>query len=247
MDYQYIFLGVLAGIFAGIINIISGSGSAITLSFLAFLGIPLDIANGTNRIGVFTQGLKGTHSFYNKGELKLNDSWLLISLITIGAIGGTCTAIYISAEQFNVILGFLFCFLFLILLFEPQKKIKNLPKFKSILPWLMIPIGFYGGFIQIATGLFILATIQAVTGKTLREINPLKVFLILIINVPAIAIFAYHHKINWELGIALAVGQYIGAVIGVRINSTSKNIEPALKYLLLALVAISIAKFWGFI
>jgi uncharacterized membrane protein YfcA len=245
MDWTTIVLGIGGGFAAGVINIISGSGSVITLSLMAFCNVPMDVANGTNRIGILANGIKGSHAFKKKGELHLEDSWKIIILCLIGAIGGIVTALYISPEAFNFSLGIIFSLLLLTLIFEPQKHLKENKKIIKYIPWLMIPIGFYGGFIQVATGIFLLSVLHIISGKPLKEINPLKVVIIMLFNIPAIAIFAIGGKINWALGISLAIGQYLGAVVGVRINSSTKNIEPALRYLLIVLVVFSIAKFWG--
>ncbi|MFT6745972.1 MAG: putative membrane protein YfcA [Glaciecola sp.] len=245
MDLSTIIIGVAGGFAAGVINIISGSGSIITLSLMAFCNVPLDVANGTNRIGILANGIKGTHAFKKKGELHLEDSWKIILLCMTGAIGGIITALYISPEAFSFSLGIIFSLLLLILIFEPHKRLKENKKTIKFIPWLMIPIGFYGGFIQVATGIFLLTVLHIVSGKPLKEINPLKVFMIMLFNIPAILIFAMGGKINWALGISLAVGQYFGAIVGVKINTSNKNIEPAIRYLLITLVIVSIAKFWG--
>jgi uncharacterized protein len=245
MDWSTIILGIAGGFVAGVINIISGSGSIITLSLMAFFNVPMDIANGTNRIGILVHGIKGSHSFKKKGELHLDDNWKMILFCMAGAIGGIFTALYISPEGFNFLLGVIFSLLLIIIIFEPHKALKENKKIIKYIPWLMIPIGFYGGFVQVATGIFLLTVLHIVSGKTLKEINPLKVFIIMLFNIPAIIIFAMGGKINWALGISLAVGQYFGAILGVKINSSNKNIEPALRYLLISLVVVSIAKFWG--
>jgi len=245
MDWSSIILGIVGGFAAGIINTISGSGSIITLSLMAFLNIPMDIANGTNRIGILTQGLKSSHSFNRRGELHIGDSWKIILFCMAGAIGGIVTALYISPEGFSFILGIIFSILLVIMVFEPHKALKENKKIIKYIPWLMIPIGFYGGFVQVATGIFILTILSIISGKSLKEINPLKVFIIMLFNVPAIIIFAMAGKIYWALGISLAIGQYFGAIIGVKINSSNKNIEPFLRYLLIGLMVIAIAKFWG--
>jgi len=52
-------LTILAGFLAGIINTLAGSGSVVTLAMLSLLGLPSNIANGTNRIGVLFQSFIG--------------------------------------------------------------------------------------------------------------------------------------------------------------------------------------------
>ena len=245
MDWSTVILGIAGGFAAGIINIISGSGSIITLSLMAFFNVPMDVANGTNRIGILVHGIKGSHAFKKKGELHLEDSWKIIIFCMVGAIGGIVTALYISPEAFSFSLGIIFFLLLLVIIFEPHKRLKENKKIIKYIPWLMIPIGFYGGFIQVATGIFLLTVLHIISGKSLKEINPLKVFIIMLFNIPAIIIFAMGGKINWALGISLAIGQYFGAIVGVKINTSKRNIEPGLRYLLIVLVVLSIAKFWG--
>ena len=41
------------GFLAGIINTLAGGGSNLTLPALMVMGMPADIANATNRVGVF--------------------------------------------------------------------------------------------------------------------------------------------------------------------------------------------------
>ncbi len=50
-------LAIAAGVLAGIINTLAGSGSTITLPMLVFLGVPAHEANATNRIGVALQNI----------------------------------------------------------------------------------------------------------------------------------------------------------------------------------------------
>jgi len=60
---------IAAGLFAGFVNTLAGSGSLITLPLLMFLGLPANIANGTNRIGVFVQSLVSSISFKSRNSI----------------------------------------------------------------------------------------------------------------------------------------------------------------------------------
>jgi len=59
-----ILLCIAAGLFAGVLNTIAGSGSVVTLSLLSFLGLPANIANGTNRIGLLFQSSASSLKFF---------------------------------------------------------------------------------------------------------------------------------------------------------------------------------------
>lgn len=63
----YIILAVIAvGFLAGFINTLAGSGSLLTLPLLMFLGLPANVANGTNRIGILFQSIVASGSFKQK-------------------------------------------------------------------------------------------------------------------------------------------------------------------------------------
>ncbi|HDS07718.1 MAG TPA: sulfite exporter TauE/SafE family protein, partial [Bacteroides sp.] len=50
----YAYIAVVAiGVLAGIINTLAAGGSLITLPLLMALGLPPNVANGTNRIAIF--------------------------------------------------------------------------------------------------------------------------------------------------------------------------------------------------
>jgi len=237
-------LCILAGISAGIINTLAGSGSIITLSLLSFLGLPVQIANGTNRIGLFFQSTTSSYKFYKQGELSLKGKFWLLFFSVSGAVIGVLTASNLDGNQFENIVGFIFCVLFFVVLFKPQKYIKSFDILTKILPLIFGFIGFYAGFIQAGAGIFMLAVLHAVWGKSFTELNPLKVFIILIINLIALIGYSIANQVNWGFGISLGIGQIIGALIGVRLNKLKNNIEPIIRLLLLGLILISISKFW---
>lgn len=244
---QDILLCIVAGLSAGIINTLAGSGSIITLSLLSFLGLPANIANGTNRIGLLFQSSASSFKFYKQGELSLRNRIVLLIVTVLGSILGVVTASKLSASNFENILGGIFVLLFFIVLFKPQKYLRNSSILGKYLPLIFGFIGFYAGFIQAGAGVFMLAIMHSVWGKPLTELNPLKVFIILLVNIVALIGFAWAGQIDWQFGFALAAGQLIGGLIGVRLNNFKKSIEPLIKIVLLLLIVLSIVKFWKLI
>ena len=245
IEIKNILLCVLAGISAGIINTIAGSGSIITLSLLSFLGLPVQVANGTNRIGLLFQSSTSSFQFYKQGELSLRGKFWLLIFSVFGALLGVLTASHIDAFMFQRVVGFLFCLLFFVVLFKPQQYIKVSETLKKLVPFIFGVIGFYAGFIQAGAGVFMLAVLNAVWSKSFSAINPLKVFIIFLINVIALIGYAIADQVNWGFGVSLGVGQIIGALIGVRLNNLINNIESVIRLLLLVLIVVSILKFWN--
>ena len=66
MEWYYALALIGIGILTGFINILAGGGSALTLPMLMFLGLPANIANGTNRIAILMQSIVVTNTFYRK-------------------------------------------------------------------------------------------------------------------------------------------------------------------------------------
>jgi len=66
MEYGPVLFALLAflGLIAGGINTLAGGGSNLTLPMLMVLGLPPDVANGTNRVGVILQGVVAVRGFH---------------------------------------------------------------------------------------------------------------------------------------------------------------------------------------
>ena len=65
METSHYIIAVLGGAFAGVINTLAGNGSAITLTILTeLLGLPGNMANGTNRVGIIAQSAASNYTFY---------------------------------------------------------------------------------------------------------------------------------------------------------------------------------------
>ena len=152
-------VAIFGGFLAGIINTLAGNGSAITLSILTeMLGLPGNMANGTNRVGILAQGISSTYAFHKNKKLDISRGKDIIILTFIGAIIGVIAAISVSNEQFKFVFKFLMVLMFFVILIKPSRWFKetdltyNLPKIISIPVFLIL--GFYGGFIQMGMGVF---------------------------------------------------------------------------------------------
>jgi uncharacterized membrane protein YfcA len=244
-DITYHFLFVIIGIFAGIINILAGSGSILTLGIMSLLGVPTDVANGTNRIGIVLFGLSGTYQFNKKRSLDIKLSFPFVLLSLFGAFFGTLTALRLSKDSFDFILGCIFFFLFFVVLLKPEEKISNnfkLPNF--IIKIGIFFIGFYAGFIQVGAGVILLIVLKILLKKNYTNLNPIKLIVITSANVLALILFTNGGLINWEIGISLAIGQIIGSFYGVKLNQSDLNINSIIQASLLVLITLSVLKFW---
>lgn len=223
MALTQILLLILLGLLSGFINIFAGGGSMLVVPFLIFLGLPANVANATNRVAILLQNIVSTSTFKQKKILNFKTDYKLLIPVCLGSIIGAFTAIDIQENILKKIIGGLLIVLFFMILLNPDSWIKtNIKQAKAknpILRFLIFSgIGFYGGFIQIGVGFFMLAGLVLGCGFDLLKANALKVFLILSYTTITLIIFSHHGLIDWQTGLILSCGNMAGAWIGTRLS-----------------------------
>ncbi|MEO1449152.1 MAG: sulfite exporter TauE/SafE family protein [Bacteroidota bacterium] len=244
-----LFIG--AGIFTGVINTLAGSGSLITLPIFIFIcGLPADVANGTNRIGVFMQSLIGIRGFQKQGQLPTAGLGWLLGPMILGAIIGAQLATQLDKTTMNYVIGGLMVFMLLVLLVNPKRWIREsafdpTQLKKPLTLGIFFLVGLYGGFIQAGVGLFLLAGLVLLAKYDLKQANAIKLLAVAVFSIPAIIIFWQNKQIVWGFGIMMGIYQSIGAYLGVKIVSRVPNTSAWIHKLLILIVIVSASKFLG--
>lgn len=244
MSIWILLAGLLGGMLAGIVNTLAGNGSAITLSFLIFLGLPADVANGTNRIGILAQCSAASFTFYRQGNLRLSENLPFIICMLLGSIAGFAATFLFTPEGFELVIGYLMLFLLLTLLVKPSRWIQpaqtnNLPNW---LKWfLFFLMGVYGGFIQMGFGIFFLALGVLLMRLDMLRSNVLKSFGVAVYTILIIILFASFGLIHWQLGLLLAIGQAFGGYLAAHFAGTFPAANIIIHRLLVAIILVSSA------
>ena len=244
---EYIELLILfgVGIVAGVINVMAGGGSSLTLPALIFLGLDSATANGTNRVGILIQSLFATLSFRKEKISGLNLSLRLAALTIPGAVLGALIAVRISDKWFEVILGIIMIGVIISMLIPQTKNIVTTAEGKKT--WLVYPvmfaIGFYGGFIQVGVGFLIMAALYHLMRMNLVFVNMHKVFITLLFTIPALIIFMWTDNVDWILGLALAAGNGLGGWWAARISV--RGGEKIIRYVMIVAIFIITLKLFG--
>ena len=89
---------------AGFINVLSAGGSMLTLPLLMFLGLPPQVANGTNRVAITLQSITAVGSFYRMGHGNLVVSLHLAIPAVLGSLVGAWVATWVSDTVFEWVL-----------------------------------------------------------------------------------------------------------------------------------------------
>jgi len=248
MDVYLVLLTLIAGFFAGFINTLAGSGSTISLSLLMFLGMPANVANGTNRLMILLSSIVGVASFKQQGAIKRRENYRITIPSIAGALLGAVLAVSIDERIMTRIIGVLMVFLFFVVVYKPEKWVKvSNPDHTIKLNWsqnlVMFCIGFYGGFIQLGVGVFLLAGLVLSVGYDLIKANVLKILIVLVYTLFILPVFLWKGQINFSIGLILAAGSMVGAYLASRFAVSWG--PKFVRYILLIVILISAIKFLG--
>ncbi|RXJ73603.1 permease [Veronia nyctiphanis] len=222
VSFAFSILLLFLGFIAGIINTLAGGGSNLTIPALIVLGLPADVANATNRVGVLMQSVSGVAGFRHHNKLDTSQLIpILIPTIIGGLLGATAVTWLPEAWIKPALLGTMLLMATIILL-KPQtvmpdagtevKKVTETP-----MSWLGLGIaGFYGGFVQAGVGFVLLAALCGTLRYDLVRGNALKVVCALAFTAVSMVVFIADDLILWLPGILLAIGSMFGAWIAVK-------------------------------
>jgi len=220
--YHFVLL-IGTGFAVGFINTVAGGGSLLSLPVLIFLGLPPAVANGTNRVAIVIQAALAVAGFKSKGVSTAPFNIYLGIAALFGAIIGAKIAVDINEETFNKVLAGIMIAVVLIILFKPKMKIAEMQeRITGKYLWLGIAafflFGIYGGFINAGLGFIIILFLHYINHMTLVRSNATKVAVVLIYTLAALAVFVFNDKVNWKVGLILAIGNGSGAFIASRVS-----------------------------
>lgn len=243
-------LAIFGGLLAGVINTLAGSGSAVTLPLLVFLGLDANMANGTNRVGIIFQSLIAVRKFKTSGNLQTKGiAWLVVPAV-IGAVIGALAATELNEESMNFALGVLMVFLLFLVLANPKKWLAEAMPDPSKLKsprnvFLMFLVGIHGGFVQAGVGIMLLAVLVLGAGYSLVRANGVKLVIVFCFAVPALLLFAWNGQVNWFWGCLVAIGQSIGGWVGATFAVGYPQANVWIRRLLIVVILMAMVKFFG--
>lgn len=250
MEWYHYVIALVGSALAGGINTLAGNGSAITLTILTeLIGLPGNMANATNRIGIFTQSAAGFYVFRKNGRLDFSRTWYYILFMVIGSLAGIWVAIRISNEQFISVFRFLMVFMLFVILIKPERWLRATDTSHQAPLWIVIPsalaLGFYGGFIQMGMGIFFLAAMVLGARYSLTDANAVKITVAGIYTFIAILVFMSQGLIRWEIGLVMAVGQSAGGYFTAQYATRSEKANLVAHRVLVIMVILAVIKLFN--
>ncbi len=239
---------IAAGFACGFINVIAGSGSLVTLPLLIFLGLPANVANGTNRVAILMQNIVSVSTFHKNKLLNVKHGLYLAVPAILGGIIGAQIAVDLSEETMHRVIGGLMAVMLVVIVLRPKRWIKSRMEMDSSKLTLMqvvvfFVIGIYGGFIQAGVGIFLLMGLLLSVGYDELHANPVKLLIVLCYTVPALLIFILYDQVIWTVGLILGIGNMLGAYTAVKLSIKKGN--PFIRWILIIVVSFSAVKLLG--
>lgn len=220
----------------------------LSIPLLMFLGLPANVANGTNRVAILFQNIIGVNTFRQKKVLNLTSDFRLVLPALVGSVIGALVAVEINVQLLEKIIAGLMVLMLLLVVLKPgawmaERAGNKHPKPSVWQYFLFFFIGLYGGFIQMGVGFFLLAGLVLGCGHNLVKSNAIKVYIVLVYTIFTIGIFMFYGQVDWIAGLILAAGNMAGAWLGA--HFTIRGGAKYVRYVLMAALLIVILNLFG--
>lgn len=234
-----------AGMGAGFINTMAGGGSLLTLPALMLLGLPADVANGTNRLSVLTQSASGVWLFNREGKLDHAAIVPVLAPTVLGsAVGASGASIAPEWLLEPMMLAIMIAVAVLMAVSGPPIHDDTAPPKKlGRSAWLgLFGAGLYGGFIQAGVGFVLLAVLSKGMSFDLLRANALKLVCTMMFGVVALIVFTLAGQVRWGPAAVLALSTVGGSQLGVRF---ALKVNPkVIRWMIVVCVVASCIAIW---
>jgi len=243
--FQLATLGA-AGLAGGFVNTLAGGGSLVTLPALLLLGLPADVANATNRVGVLAQSVVAARGLGRDPRLAASAKVRVLLPALAGALAGAWLAARTPPDTLKPLLLATLVAVAFLMAWKPDLLVANAaeapldPRDHPLgIPGLFL-IGAWGGFLQVGVGIFLLLFLGAALRYDLLLGNALKSLVVAALTVVALAVFVAAGQVQWLPGLLMAAAMVAGARLGVRF-ARARGQDAIRKVLFIAVLASCLA------
>ncbi len=237
---------VAAGIAAGAINTVVGSGTLITFPVLIALGYAPLIANVSNNIGLVPGAVAGSIGYRRELEGQRRRVLSLGAVSVAGGLGGAALLLALPASTFDAIVPALIALALVMVLMQPliDRRLAARPPAATehhlTLRAAVTASGVYGGYFGAGQGILLIGILGIGLRDTLQRLNGLKNVLAGLVNLTAAIVFIFATEVDWAVAGLIAVGSIGGAVLGARYG---RRLPPAaLRALIVVIGVVAIAR-----
>jgi uncharacterized protein len=236
-----------AGMGAGVINTVVGSGTLLTFPVLLGFGYSPVVANVSNTVGLVAGGLAGTHGYRAELAGQRRRAVVLGAASVLGGLAGATLLLALPGSAFKAIVPFFIGLALVMVVAQPWITARLDRRQRERGPhghWWTLPalfgIGLYGGYFGAAQGILLLAVLSLSLSESLQRVNGIKNVLATLTNLVAALVFIVAAHVDWQVAGLLAVGSTVGGLIGSRV--ARRLPPPALRVVIVAVGVAAILK-----
>jgi len=234
---------VLAGVGAGVINTVVGSGTLVTFPILLWAGLPPVAANVANNIGLAPGSVSGAVGY----RKELSGSRGRVVRFSLAALlGGGTGAVLLALLPpgvFRVAAPVLIALALVLVVAEPWLG-RRLVRWREAAPpegsRAMIAAVFltsvYGGYFGAGQGVILLAIMAVLMAEPLQQVNALKNVLQGVDNTASALTFVLIARVDWLVVFLLAGGAIVGGQVGARVG---RRLPPAVLRAFIVVIGVA--------
>lgn len=240
----------VAGIGAGTINTVVGSGTLLTFPVLLGIGYAPVVANVSNTIGLVPGSVSGAVGYRRELAGQRDHAVALGIASAVGGVTGAVLLLVLPASAFEAIVPVFILLALVLIVIQPRlaRMIEPAPGRPEAgnRPAAMAAVfasGVYGGYFGAAQGILLLAILGILVHDDLHRANALKNVLAGLVNLVAALVFIAVAKVAWAPVVLLAAGSVIGGQLGARFG---RGLPPAaLRALIIVVGTVAILRLAG--
>ncbi|MQS14649.1 sulfite exporter TauE/SafE family protein [Streptomyces kaniharaensis] len=223
---------LVAGVGAGMINVIVGSGTLITFPVLLAVGIPPVTANVSNSFGLVPGSLSGVIGYRRELAGQRRRLLRLGSASLLGGLVGAMLLITLPSGAFDAIVPVLILLALVLVVIQPKvaravaarRHPDGDPDGSLVLLGGVFLTGVYGGYFGAAQGVLLMALMGMLLQEDLQRINAVKNALAMTVNAVAALFFLFTATVNWAAAGLIAAGSLVGGLLGAKVG---RRLPPA--------------------
>jgi hypothetical protein len=239
-----------AGVVAGAINTLVGSGTLFTFPVLLAFGYAPVVANVSNTVGLVPGSASGAVGYRRElGGQRARIVPLAVASV-LGGITGAVLLLSLPASAFKAIVPVFIALALVLIVIQPRlSRILNARRPRAreragpIATMAVFASGVYGGYFGAAQGILLLAILSLTLEEELQRINAVKVVLAGLVNLVAGIVFVCVANIAWLPTVLIAAGSILGGVLGAH---GGRRLAPqALRGLIVVVGIVAIVRLLG--
>jgi uncharacterized membrane protein YfcA len=232
-----------AGMAAGTINTVVGSGTLITFPVLLAFGYAPVVANVSNTVGLVPGSAAGAVGYRRElSGQRRRVLWLACASLSGGVIGAVLL-LSLPASAFEAIVPVFIAIALVLIVIQPRLSAwltRHRPRARTQLgPAATLSVGaagIYGGYFGAAQGTLVLAILSLSLDDDLQRLNAVKVVLTGLVNLVSGIVFVFAAHVAWAPAGLIAGGSLLGGALGANVG---RRLPPPVLRAVIVVVGIA--------